>query len=130
MMSLPSAASAVAMPRPIPLVEPVTMAILPCNMKCVLLAEDLLPCRDAAQCDRFGEALDARGYGPGFERDEALGDAGLARHCRRQHDVAAGALALQPRREIDRAAEIVEPVVQRHGDAGAAVQPDLDQDRH
>src|SRR6185437_12437099 len=36
MMAQPSAANAVAMPRPMPLVEPVTIAALPCNIFCPL----------------------------------------------------------------------------------------------
>ena len=38
MMSQPSAASAVAMPSPIPLVEPVTIAILPLSIGVLLSA--------------------------------------------------------------------------------------------
>jgi hypothetical protein len=53
--------------------------------------------RDAAQGDRFGKALYMRHFGPGTECREPLGDTMLGGHRLGQHDVAAGAFALQPR---------------------------------
>src|SRR5690242_6908785 len=104
MTSQPSAAKAVAMPRPIPLVEPVTIAVLPFSMypssrwaamprtNCTARQS---PARgDAQKPHRLGEALDPRSLHHRPEPIESCGDLGLRRQRRRQYDIAALALAL------------------------------------
>src|SRR6516164_4905644 len=52
----------------------------------------------------------------------------LGEECRGEHDIAAFAAPLQARGEVDRAAEIVEALVEGDDDAGALMQPQLDDD--
>ena len=54
----------------------------------------------------------------GLEALQHRRDRRVSRELCAQHDVAALALALQARREVDGRAEIVEPVVERDDDAG------------
>src|SRR5690242_1173821 len=84
MIAQPSAASAVAMPKPMPLVDPVTTAALPFNIISNLLSDESRADRGVAQLAPRHDARQRAGFRHRVERlDHHLAGGGVGR---RHHD--------------------------------------------